>query len=202
MPVQCTCYHCGQPITRNRSTLCGLRFCSRRCAGATRRDEGWAIRRLVENYSARAGEPIGDWLRRKYVDESWTYRQLVEALGIKNVQGIQRLLVHFDIAPRQRSEATARQWRDNPKRRVAQRQAIIQAGIRRDPISAEDRITHKRAASTVGSAIRRGDLPPAKAMPCHDCGGRAEHYHHESYDRDKWLDVIPLCAACHDRRHR
>jgi len=26
--------------------------------------------------------------------------------------------------------------------------------------------------------------------------------HHESYDKDKWLDVTWLCWACHHKRHK
>lgn len=59
----------------------------------------------------------------------------------------------------------------------------------------------RRAKSKVANAVKRGVLPRASELSCSDCGGKANHYHHESYARDKWLDVVPLCTRCHSNRH-
>jgi hypothetical protein len=58
-----------------------------------------------------------------------------------------------------------------------------------------------RARGTVYRAVRDGRLPKVKTLNCEDCGGSANHYHHESYKKEHWLDVIPLCSVCHSARH-
>jgi hypothetical protein len=59
----------------------------------------------------------------------------------------------------------------------------------------------RRARSAVANAIQASKIPPACMLTCADCGRPAQHYHHESYDREHWLDVIPLCRKCHTARH-
>lgn len=62
---------------------------------------------------------------------------------------------------------------------------------------------HKRKAKkAVSHAVERGELPNVITKSCTDCGKQAQHYHHESYDRKDWLNVIPLCAKCHKQRHQ
>jgi hypothetical protein len=167
-----------------------------------RRENNSHIHQLIANYSDRAGEPIGDWLRRAYVEESWSYSQITASLGIKGIVSLHKLLAHFGIERRRRSEVTARGWHNNPERRAAQRQAFVKGGLRRPPISAEEHAAHQRARQILHAAIRQGDVPRANTLLCRDCGANAMHYHHESYDLDRSLDVIPLCPKCHDLRHR
>ena len=50
---------------------------------------------------------------------------------------------------------------------------------------------------TVQSAIKRGILTP---QPCRVCGDVAQA-HHESYERDQWLNVDWLCPKHHAARH-
>lgn len=57
------------------------------------------------------------------------------------------------------------------------------------------------AAKAVQRAIRHKLLLPAKECICVDCGKQARHYHHESYAEQERLNVTPLCASCHKRRH-
>lgn len=58
-----------------------------------------------------------------------------------------------------------------------------------------------RAWEAVTNAVNSGVIPPAKKLPCQDCGKQAREYHHESYEYDRRLDVIPLCNRCHNKRH-
>ena len=58
-----------------------------------------------------------------------------------------------------------------------------------------------KAQKAVYNKIRYGKMLPAPHYECTDCSKQAQHYHHESYDKEHWLDVIPLCASCHQRRH-
>ncbi len=59
----------------------------------------------------------------------------------------------------------------------------------------------RKAAIALKDAIRAGRIKPARECLCADCGKQAQHYHHESYAPAHWLDVVPLCASCHQKRH-
>lgn len=59
----------------------------------------------------------------------------------------------------------------------------------------------RKARMYVFRQIRKGNLPHVSTRACADCGAQATQYHHESYERDRWLDVVPLCTACHKARH-
>lgn len=60
----------------------------------------------------------------------------------------------------------------------------------------------KRAAQTaVNAAVAVGLIPRITTRKCQTCGAPAKHYHHENYDREKWLEVIPLCRRCHFEKH-
>ena len=55
-----------------------------------------------------------------------------------------------------------------------------------------------RARDAVSNAIKRGKLPRAQACHCLHCGHQATMYHHyKGYKNEHFLDVMPLCAACH-----
>lgn len=48
----------------------------------------------------------------------------------------------------------------------------------------------------VSNAVRDGRL---KRLPCEKCGEARSHAHHEDYANP--LDVVWLCAKCHQRHH-
>ena len=59
-----------------------------------------------------------------------------------------------------------------------------------------------RAHRAVLNALRTGRMAPASACICADCyKSPAVHLHHHSYEKEHWLDVIPLCRSCHHIRH-
>ena len=58
------------------------------------------------------------------------------------------------------------------------------------------------ARAAVGYALKAGRLAPASACECNDCRAPAVELHHESYEPEHWLDVVPLCVSCHKKRHR
>jgi hypothetical protein len=59
------------------------------------------------------------------------------------------------------------------------------------------------AHETVYNAIKQGRLPPISAQKCTICNKEADNYHHHNgYDQDHILDVIPLCLECHRIEHR
>ena len=58
-----------------------------------------------------------------------------------------------------------------------------------------------KARNAVNNAVRDGLL--TKVTLCENCG--SEHKiqaHHESYEENKWLDVVWLCDCCHKNRHK
>lgn len=55
-----------------------------------------------------------------------------------------------------------------------------------------------RARDAVSNAIKQGELPKAQTCPCHHCGRPAAVYHHyKGYRKEHFLDVVPVCDACH-----
>ncbi len=57
--------------------------------------------------------------------------------------------------------------------------------------------------SALRKAVITGELPNIKTQICVDCGEPADDYHHHNgYEPEHWLDVIPLCRTCHRNRHR
>ena len=61
-------------------------------------------------------------------------------------------------------------------------------------------LLHHAAHNRIYRAIRAGKIEPPYYMNCADCGYSPCEYHHPDYS-DMML-VIPLCRACHKRRHR
>ncbi len=54
------------------------------------------------------------------------------------------------------------------------------------------------ARSAVRSMIRAGKMPAASTLRCKHCGKPAKGYHHHNgYELEHHLDVIPLCVPCH-----
>jgi len=67
---------------------------------------------------------------------------------------------------------------------------------------ATSRTVERKAREAVGVAIRKGLLARASECSCARCGEQANEYHHPSYDRDKWTDVVAVCHQCHKDIHR
>lgn len=62
---------------------------------------------------SRIGESIGDWLRRRYIEEGATYRQLCAELGI-NTRTVMRFMRENNIEPISPEVAARRQMERNP----------------------------------------------------------------------------------------
>lgn len=58
-----------------------------------------------------------------------------------------------------------------------------------------------KARAAVSQAVCAGKLPRVFTRKC-KCGKVAQEYHHWSYAKEHWLDVIPLCTQCHADIHR
>jgi len=95
---------------------------------------------------------------------------------------------------RKKQAARMRKYRQTPSGNKAYRKA-----------GRKTRKQHPRrmsAGSAVAHAIVMNRLSRASDCVCADCGKPAEQYHHESYEKEHWLDVVPLCRDCHVLRHR
>lgn len=58
------------------------------------------------------------------------------------------------------------------------------------------------AGSAVNKAVHEGRLPRVSTHTCERCQeAQAQHYHHEDYAPEHWLEVVPLCVRCHKQRH-
>ena len=56
----------------------------------------------------------------------------------------------------------------------------------------------KAAHNAVTLEVVTGRMPAARTQVCANCGQSASEYHHHlGYSDRNWLDVIPLCSACH-----
>ena len=86
-----------------------------------------------------------------------------------------------------------RNWRDkNPEKIAKQRADYIKKNRDKNRVK-------NQARMKVKYAIRKGDIPKATTCMCADCEKPAREYHHPDYDKPLW--VVPLCKACHVRRH-
>lgn len=61
----------------------------------------------------------------------------------------------------------------------------------------------RKAREAVHYAIRIGQLQLVSVQTCADCPNPATaHHHYLGYEKQHWLDVIPLCRNCHRTRHQ
>lgn len=91
-----------------------------------------------------------------------------------------------DLARRHRIYQTEK-WKATCRRSA-------RAWSKRNPIK-------RQAAHAVCYAVAKSLLPAISSCSCSDCHTQAEEYHHESYEKEHWLDVTPLCRKCHMIRH-
>lgn len=57
------------------------------------------------------------------------------------------------------------------------------------------------ARQAISYRIKKGEIPPAKTLPCFDCGAPAQAYDHFlGYEVEHRLDVQPVCTRCHGAR--
>lgn len=74
--------------------------------------------------------------------------------------------------------------------------------LKKIPAVPNEFLQNKLAArNAVKAAIKRGDLQSISECHCAVCGVEAHAYHHHSYHEFDYLDVTPLCGACHKTLH-
>jgi hypothetical protein len=97
----------------------------------------------------------------------------------------------------------ARENRDKVRANGRRRYLKNKDEVLRERKQYRDDCPEKRAAqSAVRYAIKRGEL--TRPSICETCGNESDrpiHAHHESYNKEHWLDVMWLCGTCHKRHH-
>lgn len=58
-----------------------------------------------------------------------------------------------------------------------------------------------KARAAISTAVKLKKLPHISTLTCTFCPSQAQNYHHHSYKKRYWLDVIPVCEFCHKRLH-
>ena len=58
-----------------------------------------------------------------------------------------------------------------------------------------------KAKAAVNWQIHIGNMKPPSFFKCVECDKQAEHYHHPSYAKEHWFDVMPVCCSCHNKIH-
>jgi len=100
----------------------------------------------------------------------------------------------------ERSDAIKTKWRQNHPE-VGKNWARNNPDKIRDS-TRKQRLIHperSRARKAVQNAITRGDIKKASEFICRSCNiKQASQYHHYlGYEKEHWLDVVPLCRKCH-----
>lgn len=76
-------------------------------------------------------------------------------------------------------------------------QACRTAG-RYGSVTPADATGGNEAKSAIRRVVQRGELQPATAFACVDCGKPAQCYDHRDYSKP--LDVEPVCTSCNLKR--
>jgi hypothetical protein len=89
-----------------------------------------------------------------------------------------------------------------PSRRAASWERLLLYGfvLTRDAVNAPKKVKDA-FHGMVASYQSLGWLDPASSQLCVMCHGKADRWHHPSYERDFHDVVQPMCKSCHDRHH-
>lgn len=179
--------HIPSPEIRKLCAVCGTEFITKNA-----------------NYKYCCAECREAYFKGKQAEYSARYRERNPEAARASAQAYRQR--NLEMA-QERSRQSMRQWREvNGEESRAQAKAYYQR-------NAEDRRAYQKqyreanrervaAQWAVTTAIRRGDLLPAKTQVCVRCGDSATEYHHWSYERDCWLQVEAMCPTCHARADR
>ena len=114
------------------------------------------------------------------------------------ITNIVRTLIKYEIQrdPDFIKELKSHKGEDNSNWRGG----LSQDGARYSRIQRARHPEHKAARDAVYRALKEGRL--LKPIQCQDCGEEKPlQGHHESYDKNKYLEVIWVCRTCHRIRH-
>lgn len=99
----------------------------------------------------------------------------------------------------ERGKAAEKRWATSPRGQVIRRayrtseagKLAIQREYAKNPL-------RFKAKTALAWAVRSGKIPRISTQICVYCERQAQQYHHyNGYEKDHWLDVVPLCISCH-----
>ena len=125
--------------------------------------------------------------QRRSKDRINQYRREWSNRNREKVRGYMRT---YDSNNREKRRVAAKERRANNPERIAK--------YHREYVKSSPE--KRKAHDAVKRAVKTGKLPRASSLTC-KCGKAATEYHHENYEREHWLDVVPLCRSCHKRLH-
>lgn len=98
-----------------------------------------------------------------------------------------------------------KEYRKNNTEQVKKVQKEYEVSPRGRAKQKEYRLKRKyktRAVNAVNRAIAKGIIQHISTRLCEDCEQPAKEYHHPNgYNKEHWFDIVPLCKACHIKRH-
>ena len=89
----------------------------------------------------------------------------------------------------------------NREKRLAYHQQYRQENIESIRVRESERYSqdpHVSARRLIQSRVRKGSIPAARDLSCHDCGGPASEYDHYAGYVGKAREMVqPVCRPCH-----
>jgi hypothetical protein len=185
------CSFNGQPqplsaFYRHRGHKDGHASRCKTCCKAARKPEVW--QRYYHSEKGQAARRQYDRCERRKAYKQQYYQENRERILAKTRQANKT----------EHRKAIVRKYQHSPKGRRMSRLRMRRYRAK----ATEQWLAQTAARKAVNHAVEYGRIPPVQAQQCVDCEKQAEHYHHRlGYEREHWLDVVPLCAECHKRHH-
>lgn len=100
----------------------------------------------------------------------------------------------------EKGKATARARKNTPKyKQQAKKYSQSEAGRLNREREIQSHPERRKARIAVANAVRDGKLPRVWTRQCTYCPKQAQQYHHHNgYEHEHRLDVIPVCIKCHN----
>lgn len=148
----------------------------------------------------RAGQllPFSDFFRDKYAQDSRTHRckKCITIYRKRYEQTDSWKKAHARYMRSEKGKAAVTKHVRSEKGKLSTRTRM--ANRRKTPTHQPKELARR----AVFSAVRARIIPKAKELLCQRCEKPAIEYHHYlGYDPEHYLDVIPVCKACHTEIH-
>lgn len=110
----------------------------------------------------------------------------------------------YRIAVNRRKERADAKAKDTERKQKFIKSGRATEGWRKDRAKHPE---HYAARKAVKDAVKRGELRPIAECDCScagdgKCTSRMQYHHYRGYERNHWLDVIPVCSYHHGVLHR
>ena len=106
---------------------------------------------------------------------------------------MKKLLYHQTEKAKAANRKAVSRYRKTKKGRISHLKSSLRYHIRHPE--------GRKARDAVRGAILVGKIPRINTKQCYYCNLQAKYYHHNSYEPEHQLDVIPVCIECHIKIH-